>query len=140
MRERKSEKGFTLVEVLTALLILSVGMLGVGAMLMTSMRSDVYNAQVRAAEHLANQKIEELRGKSADASLPTSSGNWPPTGITSRYVYSWTVTADPDTTRRISQVEVLVGWPVGTDFPNCRKDQVTSCDNRVRVIAFIPQQ
>jgi len=137
MHARESEKGFTLVEVMTALLILSVGMLGVAAMLTTSMKSDNYNSYVREAEQLANQKIEELRGKSADTSLAASdSGNWPPTSIRSPYCYAWTVTPDTDTTRRITQVTVTVGWPSDSD---CKSDHVEKCNNRLRLIAFIPQ-
>ena len=137
MHARESEKGFTLVEVMTALLILSVGMLGVAAMLNTSMRSDNYNSYVREAEQLANQKIEELRGKSADTSLATSdSGNWPPSTINSPYCYAWSVTPDTDTTRRITQVTVTVGWPSDSD---CKRDHVEKCNNKLRLIAFIPQ-
>jgi len=132
---RKPERGFTLVEVMTAVLILSVGMLGVAAMLTTSMKSDNYNARVREAEQLANQKIEELRGKTVDSSLTATTGNWPPSSITSYYCYYWTVGA-PDTSR-ICQVEVIVGWPTSSD---CKAGQVGKCDYRVRMIAFIPQQ
>lgn len=138
MHLRDSEKAFTLVEVMTAVLILSIGMLGVAAMINMSLRSDNYNYYVGEAEQLANQKIEELRAKSADTTLAaTDSGNWPSTSIQSNFCYSWTVTPDADTTRRISQVEVLVGWPAGA---NCKKDTVGKCDNRLRLIAFITQK
>lgn len=127
-------------EVMTAVLILSVGMLGVAAMLNTSMKSDSYNNYAREAEYMANQKIEEFRAKSVDGSLAAGTGNWPPTAITSPYVYSWTVTPDTDTNRRICQVEVKVGWPTGPDYPDCKKDSVDKCTNRMRVLNFIPQQ
>ena len=156
MLVRKSDKGFTLVEVMTAVLILSIGMLGTAAMLMTSMQSDNYNAHVRGAEHLANQKMEELRGRSADGSL-TAQDSKDLTGViksSTIYTFSWKVGGyDPVNSvwkigalaagaPKMRQVEVLVGWPKckpGDSGCQCLEDQVDKCKNRLRTIAFIIQ-
>jgi prepilin-type N-terminal cleavage/methylation domain-containing protein len=156
MLVRKSDKGFTLVEVMTAVLILSVGMLGTAAMLLTSMKSDNYNAHVRGAEYLANQKIEELRGRSADGSL-TAEDSKDLTGViksSTIYTFSWKVGAyDPTTSDwkvgtipanapKMRQVDVLVGWPKclpGESGCECVEDQVDKCKNRLRTIGFIMQ-
>ena len=62
MHDVKSEKGFSLLEVVVAMLILSIGMLGVGTMITTSFNNDRYNQRVRNADYLATGKVEELRG------------------------------------------------------------------------------
>ena len=58
---KKAEKGFSLVEVMVAMAILSIGMAGLGVMLTNSMSTDRFNREERYAEYLAVEKLEQLR-------------------------------------------------------------------------------
>jgi prepilin-type N-terminal cleavage/methylation domain-containing protein len=61
MQESRTNEGFTILEVMVALVILSVGMLGVGTMLTTSLTLDRRSTQDRNAQYVAIDKIEYLR-------------------------------------------------------------------------------
>ncbi len=110
-----SEKGFSLLEVIVAMLILSVGMLGVGTMILTSFNNDRYNQRVRSAEYLAVSKVEEMRALSAakvaqGISLnEADSGNDEPTD--SPFVRLWTVHGPEIDSSEVRRVSVTVGWP-----------------------------
>lgn len=55
------EKGFTLVEVLVAMVILAVGLLAVSQMSITYVRANTYNHESSEATLLAEEKMEQLR-------------------------------------------------------------------------------
>lgn len=57
----ESKKGFSLVELMVAIGILSVGMAGVGTMLFQSFQSDRYNAKQKRAHIAASQIAERFR-------------------------------------------------------------------------------
>jgi prepilin-type N-terminal cleavage/methylation domain-containing protein len=61
----RSESGFSLVECLTALLLLGVGMAGVGTMLHNSMAQDIYSSGNRRMDLVAQEIIEDLKGQIA---------------------------------------------------------------------------
>lgn len=56
-----NKKGFTLVEVLIAMFILSVGILAVVSMLTTSMRSGSFGRATTVANRLVQQQLEEVK-------------------------------------------------------------------------------
>jgi prepilin-type N-terminal cleavage/methylation domain-containing protein len=69
----KSKKGFSLLELMVAIGILSVGMAGVGAMLFQSFQSDRYNTKEKRAHAAASQIAERFRAgnpKSDPGTLP----------------------------------------------------------------------
>lgn len=57
----QDKKGFTLLETMVALAIFTVGILGIGAMLIYSTRMRVFNRQLNYAVTLAHAKMEDLR-------------------------------------------------------------------------------
>jgi prepilin-type N-terminal cleavage/methylation domain-containing protein len=59
--ERTGERGFTLIEVLIALLILMVGMAGILSLQLTSMKATSFSRHATEASSLAEDKVEELR-------------------------------------------------------------------------------
>jgi prepilin-type N-terminal cleavage/methylation domain-containing protein len=61
----RSESGFSLVECLTALLLLGVGMAGLGTMLHNSMAQDIYSSANRRMDVIAQEIIEDLKGQVA---------------------------------------------------------------------------
>lgn len=53
--------GFTLIEVLVAVTILSIGLLGIASMMATSIKGGAYGRRTTVAENLALQKLEQFR-------------------------------------------------------------------------------
>jgi|GEM_PF-1756364 len=150
----KSEAGFSLIEVMTAVLIFSVGMLGVASMLTTSITTDSFTADVRGGEHLAKAKLEELRGKSptgiiapqAPASA-TVQGDDP--AQFRKFTRQWTINpldctpcivsmcnVDPTCRFPVASAVVVVGWPRGT---SCTNSSPQGCKHTVRLEGYIIQ-
>lgn len=77
-RPRPKESGFSLAEVMIAVAIFSVGMLGVGTMLMASLQNDRFNRSKRYAEDIATDIAERFRARNPDT--------WPDEG-TRRYIF-----------------------------------------------------
>lgn len=114
---RRTQQGFTLIEALVALLVMSFGMLAVaGFQTNLSLSSDVAKQRTEATR-LAQEKIEELRtfdNLTSYASNMVSSTSGTEETISSNttntsYLRRWSVTtaATPDTGRSIF---VTVGW------------------------------
>lgn len=82
------ECGFSLPELLIAIVIFSVGMLAVGTMLTSSLENDRYNMSRRSAENLASDIAEEFKARNPDGLL--SEG-------TKRYIFYDHNPADEDT-------------------------------------------
>jgi len=147
----RSQAGFTLVEVMTAVLILSIGLLGVGTLIISSMRTDSYNSRVRQAEYLASAKVEELRAQTAGSDLttndPTGEGMYPlPDGTESSthgdnqiYVRHVTIESYPNS---MVLVRVVVGWPFDpTKMPTaCSSNSIEGCTYKYRMNATILQR
>ena len=77
LKPENSSEGFTIIEALIAIAILSVGLLAVGSLLISIMGYNKSAAHVTAATTLAQDKIEELKNTFYDNI--TTSG--PETGI-----------------------------------------------------------
>lgn len=85
LRLPASQKGFTLLEVLVALVILSVGLLGMASLTASVVRTNSFSDDFTTATALAQDKLEELINFSfADADLSdTSSTNNSTAGLLS---------------------------------------------------------
>ncbi|HIE65107.1 MAG: prepilin-type N-terminal cleavage/methylation domain-containing protein [Nitrospira sp.] len=55
--------GFTLIEVMIAMVILSLGLLGTLGMIATSIRGNAFSQQISIATSLATDKIEEMKNE-----------------------------------------------------------------------------
>ena len=60
-RTRRSERGFNMIEVVIALSVLSVGVLGTSAAIVTSLRHSSQSRNMTQALYLAEQQIEAFR-------------------------------------------------------------------------------
>jgi prepilin-type N-terminal cleavage/methylation domain-containing protein len=150
MQKLRTKTGFSLTEVMVAMMILSVGMLGVGSMLTYSLRSDETTTRIRNAEFICIKKIEEIKGmKPTGGWVGYTGGNedvdyrWDPanpavlTSYPSIYVRQWTVapflldgaTADP----HMKLLTMTVGWPVSTD---CTKLDPSKCPHRYTMTTY----
>jgi type IV pilus assembly protein PilV len=99
-------KGFTLIEVLIAVFLLSAAFLSAAALTTTVVKGNASSQTLTTATTLAKDKIEELK---ADAYTSLSGGTdaWNAEGTTggTYYTRTWTVTGtDPKT------ITVIVTW------------------------------
>ena len=95
------QSGFSLLEVLVALLILSIGLLGIAGLQVTSKRSNFEALQRTTATMLANDILERIRGNPGQLSLYTNAGAGftftPSTGITTAVTDCANATCDSAT-------------------------------------------
>lgn len=122
----RDERGFSLIETLVAVLILTVGFLGVGKMLQSSMLSDRYNALQREAHRSATSKVEDIRSRANYAAFAAGSngveymnllGQWQtsPTWDTG-LVRQWWVDSPDATGSRLVTVVVTMGAKKADDL------------------------
>jgi type IV pilus assembly protein PilV len=105
-------EGFTLLEVMIALVILSVGLLGLAALQLVAVKSNSFSSEMTYATMIAQQQIESLK------SLPFTDGNLtpgshtPPTPPNSKgvqYIITWTVTDNAPATN-MKTIALTVTW------------------------------
>jgi len=133
-KDRVRERGFTLLEVLIAISIFSIGVLAVAAMQGTATRGNRLGNELTRATVLAQQQIEVL--KSADTShpatlatgLPTGNYNDPNNPIDETgqnggiFTRSWVVAVNTTFSRLVT---VTVSWTIGTKTYNVVLSTVT---------------
>jgi len=94
-----SRKGFTLIEVLAALVLLLITLLGLSSLLTTTIQANAYARRMTTATSLAQDKLEEIRNMAYTA-VTTGSDSSPLTetggtgGSGAIYTRSWTVATD----------------------------------------------
>jgi prepilin-type N-terminal cleavage/methylation domain-containing protein len=88
-----NENGFSLIEILIAILILSLSILGIMAVFPTSYRHITSSGRISTINHLAQWKIDELRGTSfSDPDLTAGIHTSALTSPYADYSVSWDVT------------------------------------------------
>lgn len=107
---RQGERGFTLIEVLIALLVLMIGMAGILSLQLTSMKATAFSRHATEASSLAEDKVEDLRTVPLDSArfvngtdIVDSRGVADANGL---YTRTWTITPGAETTI----VTVSVSW------------------------------
>ena len=107
MKRIFSNGGFTLIEVMIAILILAVGMLAMAMLQVTAIRGGSFANQMTQASIYGQDKIEELKNTAyasvANGNDTVTSGN----GVT--YTRNWTVTTDSPYTGS-KTVNLTVSW------------------------------
>lgn len=100
-----NSKGFTLVEVMIAIAVLVIGLLGVAGVAATIINGNALGKEITTATTLAQDKMEELKG-TAYASLTSGSDTQE-----SIYTRTWTVTSDvPAAGMKTIAVVVTFPW------------------------------
>lgn len=61
MKFSKGQKGFTLIEILVALIILSICLLGMAGLMTTTTKNNSYGGHLTEASTFAQDKLEQLR-------------------------------------------------------------------------------
>jgi len=106
----KRSEGFTLLEVMIALVILAVGLLGLAALQLVAVKSNAFSSEMTYATMLAQQHAESLKN------LPFTDGNLTPGAHTAmgsskgvQYTVTWSVTDNVPATD-MKSVNVTVQW------------------------------
>jgi prepilin-type N-terminal cleavage/methylation domain-containing protein len=118
----KENRGFSLIEVMIAMAIFSIGILAIASMQLSSTKNNTTGNITTQASMLARQKIEELKGQDIADLTPVDeqpdpnnpidvNGDSGPKGAYNRY---WTIETIPDsnTSRKIT---VYVDWKEKVD-------------------------
>ena len=102
------EKGFTLIEVVAGLVILAIGLLGIAAMQVTSIKGGYFSNNVTQATILAQDKLEYLKNLSySDSNLSSGQHN---EGIISGTIFTRVYNVLEDAGNSIKTIIVSVQW------------------------------
>ena len=109
-RRRIPERGFGLIELAIALMVLAIGVLGLAALIPMGTKSTAKSGEVTRGSQIAAQMAEQLLDTPyghADLTNGTHQGAWPAAG---GYYVGWTVEDDQPITA-CKRITVRVSWP-----------------------------
>ncbi len=112
MKRLSNQKGFTLLELLIALTILTIGLLGLAGLHIAAIQGNVSGFKISTAAAVAQERIEELKALDASAAALTAGahaadGNQVVQGIT--YNRSYTIQDNTPVTGT-STITLTVTW------------------------------
>ena len=99
-RMLRTEKGFTLIEVMIAIVLFAIGLLAFAGLEIVALRNSTYSKEYGKANTYAQQKVEEMKG-TAWTSVSAGSDT-----LEQKFTRTWTVT----TTGDIKTLGVTVSW------------------------------
>lgn len=94
------QRGFTLIEVMIALVLFAVGLMAFAGLEVLALRNMSYSKDYGKANTYAQQKVEEMKGSAWDS---VTSGS---DTLEGKFTRAWTVT----TTGDVKTVTVTVSW------------------------------
>ena len=106
MNSPKESGGFTLLEILIALIIFSVGILALTSLTVTATKTGSYGGRMSEAVTFAQDKLEELKANSWDKIVSGADQETGPTGIS--YTRIWKVLEKE--TRNLKTVSITIDW------------------------------
>jgi prepilin-type N-terminal cleavage/methylation domain-containing protein len=108
--DRKPESGFTMVEVMIAILLTAIAVIGIMALFMTEMKASSYSRHATEATVLAADKLEKLRTMTSPATGTDPLNPIDPNGATGGiYDRSWEVTSVGSPATYVD-VAVTISW------------------------------
>jgi len=123
MKYSVKTKGFTLVEVLVALVILSVALLGLAGLMVRTTRNNSFGGHMTEAATFAQDKLEELRAASWLAIVTGSDRKMGKSGID--YGRSWGVATNGD----LKTITMTISW----------NDQTSHSSHSINFLSVISQ-
>ena len=100
-RENSGQTGFSLIELLVAIVILAIGLLGLAELQVTAIRANSQSETMLAAATIAQGVIEEIAAMSSDDAIFNANVNgatWPNSPITVEGGGTYDITYDVQTT------------------------------------------
>ena len=129
----RSDKGFSLLEVMVAVAVLAVGMLGVATLLTSAMQSGRYSYQARTGDSTAFSYLDEkVKAIAVDGSIPTVN-DLPKNDSKDAYHFKWEIRPDTPATG-VDRVDLTVGWG-GADCGS--GDSVMKCKHRTSITNYV---
>jgi len=111
----QNTKGFSLLEVLMGVTVFMIGMLGVTALNISSLKSNTFSGNMSEAVIIAGDRLEILMARDfGDASLTEGDhlDGLNPVGRNKMYYVSWNVTDDEPLPEKTKTVNVIVEWSI----------------------------
>jgi type IV pilus assembly protein PilV len=106
MNFQEKSSGFTLIEILIALVIFSISVLAFAGLTVTATRTGSYGGRMTEAVTFAQDKFEELKTNSWDNIVSGADQKTGPTGI--NYTRNWKVLEKE--TRDLKTVSLTIDW------------------------------
>jgi type IV pilus modification protein PilV len=118
MQTFSDDKGFTLIEALMAIAIISIGLLGLAALQGNALSGNAKAQKQSMAIQLANNKIEAYKNNVWNTTAPPDSETETGTALSPWGIFTRTTDIQLNTPRSgIATIRVRVSWPVqGRDF------------------------
>jgi prepilin-type N-terminal cleavage/methylation domain-containing protein len=107
-------KGFSLIEVMIALVILAVALLALAGLMITTTKNTSFGGHMTEAATFAQDKLEQLRASPWTGIIAGADTQVGATGIS--YARSWTVAANPNGDQR--WVTITMNWTDPTKKTN----------------------
>lgn len=108
---RTRSKGFTLIEILVSLVILSIALLALAGLMVTTTKNSSFGGRMTEAATLAQDLLEQLRASPWGNVVSGTDQKMGSTGI--NYTRNWNVVPNPAGTQR--WVTVTVNWNDGVN-------------------------
>jgi prepilin-type N-terminal cleavage/methylation domain-containing protein len=105
--------GFTLIELVVAILIFALGIVGIMKMHQASVQSNMFSMQLTQAMNISTDRIEFLRGLPFDNANMSVGATHGPVTITSMgvpYAVSYTVAVTPNSNNYGRTVNLTIAW------------------------------
>lgn len=112
-RQGSVAAGFTLIEVLVAMCIFAIAVLGLAIGATSVMRANQTGLYTTIATNLAQERLEELKSRTAANITAGSETGLPVSGVPVTFDRSWTVTSNCNSVTGLTCINVTVGW---TDY------------------------
>ena len=106
----KNENGISLLEVLIAMVIISIGLFGLGPLVVMSIDANSMSQDALAACSLAKEKIETYENASLLPALPYDEHETDLDGGYSRSTRIWDNTVDTLLPADLCQMQVVISW------------------------------
>ena len=106
----KNRKGFTILEVMVAILVLSIGILGLAPLFVVSMYGNSFSNEMTRANLLATDKIETLKGFSSFSPMPYTQTETGLEGIFTRQTRVDDSTTNGSVPVGVYAIQITVSW------------------------------
>jgi type IV pilus assembly protein PilV len=103
--------GFTLIELVVAILIFAIGIVGIMKMHQASIQANNYSMQLTQAMNIAEDKLDFLRGlQFTNANMTTGNHAAVATSMGVQYNLTWTVAATAGSNNHARSVNLTIAW------------------------------